>query len=214
MNEMRLERGRKMAYALIQGLRDPEILPKSYPVLFKGGVSSSALHPYALSGLLLLGDRLGYSAVIDSPIFERLDPILIGGGPKRPDSIWFERGGETIRMLIEFEQGRADSLEHKARNLLLASRACDLGLDLLVLIYWILDNQSRPDLTPACEVFKRGFRSEGSRFGPNACPVLVLETIAARQPRDRVSLGGFVAMRFISGGEDKPYVIESLNTPC
>jgi len=211
MDQTRLENGRALTEALIRELRSGKVLPETYPVLYANGVARGALHSYVLAGLLLLGDRMGYSAVFDSPIFEPLDCILTGEGAKRPDSIWFERGTETVRALIEFEHHSGNSLRDKAQNLILAARTCNAGLALVALIYWIADSQAQPNLEATCEVFKRGFSLGSSRFGPCVCPVLILETIATRQAGERLILSGFVARRFIFAGEDKPYVVEGLN---
>jgi len=180
--------------------------------LFEGGVAEGSFHSYVLSALLLLGDRLGYSAVCDSPIFDRLDNLLLGEGSKRPDSVWFDRGTETVRVLIEFERYTANSLESKARNLLLMANACADDVNLLVLMYWTAGVRDSADLQAACRVAKRGFSSKGVRIRPAPCPMLLLETIVKRHG-DRLTVDGFVAKRFVFGGENKGYVVEDLNSP-
>ena len=135
LDETRLQWGRDIAQTIMEGLRSPDILPAAYPALFEGGVAEGSFHSYMLSALLLLGDQLGYSAVFDSPIFDSLDNLLLGEGAKRPDSIWFERETETVRVLTEFERYTAKSLEPKARNLLLMANACAEDVYLLVLMY-------------------------------------------------------------------------------
>lgn len=212
LDEIRLQRGREVARTIIQKLRSPDILPTAYPALFEGGVTEGSFHSYMLSALLLLGDRLGYSAVCDSPIFDRLDNLLLGEGSKRPDSIWFERGAETARVLIEFERYTANSLKPKARNLLLMANACAEDVNLLVLMYWTVQVRALAELRAAYELSKRGVRSKGSKFGPGPCPMLLLETIAKRRG-ERLTISSFVAKQFVFGAEDKRYVVEDLNSP-
>jgi len=210
LDETRLQRGREIAQTIVQGLRSPDILPATYPALFEGGVTEGSFHSYMLSALLLLGSQLEYSAVCDSPIFDRLDNLLLGEGSKRPDSIWFERGTETVRVLIEFERYTANSLEPKARNLLLMSNACAEDVNLLVLMYWTVQVRDAAELRAACELSKRGFRSKGSRFGPAPCPMLLLETIVKRSA-ERLTVDSFVARQFVFSGENKHYIVENLN---
>jgi hypothetical protein len=212
-DEARLKRGRDVARTIVRRLRSSDFLHAAYPHLFEGkGVAEGSFHSYMLSALLLLGDRLGYSAVVDSPIFDRLDNLLLGEGSKRPDSIWFERGTETVRVLIEFERYTASSLSPKVRNLILMANACAENIDLLVLMYWTLQVRKPMELRTACRVAERGFRSKGCQFGPASCPILLLETIV-RPGAERLTVESFVAKQFIFGGENKHYVAEGLNMP-
>lgn len=212
LDEARLQRGWEVARTIVQGFRSSDILPAAYPALFEGGVAEGSFHAYMVSALLLLGDRLGYSAVFDSPIFDKLDNLLLGEGGKRPDSIWFERGTETVRVLIEFERYTSNSLEPKARNLLLMANACTRDVDLLVLTYWTVEVRGLAELRGAYELARRGFSSKGSQFGPGPCPMLLLETIAKRHG-ERLTISSFVAKQFVFGGENKDYVVEDLNLP-
>jgi len=212
LDETRLQWGRDIAQTIMAGLRSPDILPATYPTLFEGGVTVGSLHSYVLSALLLLGSQLEYSAVCDSPIFDRLDNLLLGESSKRPDSVWFERGTETVRVLIEFERYTANSLRPKARNLLLMSNACAEDVNLLVLMYWTVQVRDAAQVSGACELSKRGFRSKGSRFGPAPCPLLLLETIVERRG-ERLTISSFVAKQFVFGGENKSYVVGDLNEP-
>ena len=160
LDETRLQQGGKIAQTIMQCLRSPDILLATYPALFEGGVAEGSFHSYMLSALLLLGDRLGYSAVCDSPIFDRLDNLLLGEGSKRPDSVWFDRGTEIVRVLVEFERYTANSLQPKARNLLIMANACAKDLNLLVLMYWTLGARALAELRAAYDLFKRGFISK------------------------------------------------------
>ena len=110
------EQGVEIARSIIEQLRSPEFIPIVYPELFGKGIEGGSFHPYMVSALLLLGDRLGFSPICDSPIFDRLITLLTGEGNKRPDSVWFERGTSIVRVLIEFERFTSTSLEHKAQN--------------------------------------------------------------------------------------------------
>jgi len=211
LDEVRLQRGWKVAQTIVQGLRSSDILPAVYPALFEGGVTEGSFHSYMLSALLLLGDRLGYSPVFDSPIFHRLDNLLLGEGAKRPDSMCFERGTETVRVLIEFERYTTNALDPKARNLLLMANACAEDVDLLVLMYWTVEVRGLAELRAAYDLARRGFGSRGSQFGSGPCPMLLLETIAKRR-RGRLTISSFVAKQFVFGGEDKTYVVEDLNS--
>lgn len=205
-----LERGWQVAQSIVQSLRSPGILPTIYPALFARGVAEGSLHSYMLSALLLLGDRLGYSAVVDSPVFDRLDNLLLGEGSKRPDSVWFDRGTETTQVLIEFERYTTSSLEQKARNLLIMANACVDDITLLVLMYWTLEVRSQSDLQAACGLAERGFRARGSRFGRAPCPMMLLETIVKRRG-ECLSIDSFVVRQFVFGGESKRYIAENLN---
>jgi len=210
LDEARLQKGREVARTLVQNLRSSEIIRETYPALFEGGVAEGSFHSYMLSALLLLGDRLRYSAVCDSPIFDRLDNLLLGEGSKRPDSVWFDRGTEIVRVLIEFERYTANSLESKARNLLLMANACADDVNLLVLMYWTPQVRTLTELRTAYEVSKRGFRSKGSQFGPARCPMLLLETIVKRRT-EWLTVDSLVVRQFIFGGENKHYIVKDLN---
>ena len=206
-----LRRGWEVARTVLQGLRSPGLVPAAYPALHEGGVAEGSFHSYMLSALLLLGHRLGYSAVLDSPVFDRLDNLLLSEGSKRPDSVWFERGTETVRVLIEFEKYTANSLESKARNLVLTANACAEDVTLVVLMYWTTQVRSWGDLRRAAELARKGFRSKGSYFSPAACPMLIVETIVERHG-ERLTVSSFVAKDFVIGGENKDYVVEDLNS--
>jgi len=206
-----LRRGCEVARTIIQGLRSPDILPPLYPALFEAGVVEGSFHSYMLSALLVLGDQLGYSAVLDSPVFDRLDNLLLSEGSKRPDSTWFERGTETMRVLIEFERYTAHSLEAKVRNLLLMANACAEDVSLLVLMYWTAQVRALAELRAASELSKKGFRSKGSQFAPGPCPMLFVETIA-QWHGERLAIASFVAKQFVFGGENKGYIVQDLNS--
>jgi hypothetical protein len=209
-DEARLQQGREVAKTIVQNLRNSDFLRVTYPALYERGVAEGSFHSYMVSALLLLGDRLGYSAVCDSPIFDRLDNVLLGEGGKRPDSIWFERGTETVRVLIEFERYTSSALKPKAQNLILMSNACAEDLSLLTLMYWTTQIRDLTDLDASSSVAKRGFRRKGSYFRPSPCPILLLETLV-KPSVEGLMVDSFVAKQFIFGGENKHYVADELN---
>ena len=209
-DEIRFNRGREVASKLLVGLRSNDILPKIYPAIFKYGVAEGSFHSYMLSALLLLGDRLGYSSVCDSPIFDRIDNILLGEGSKRPDSVWFDRGTENVRILIEFERFTSVAIKLKARNLLIMANACTDDLDLLVLMYWTVVVRSFKDLHDAFDLSSKGPSGIGSYIGPASCPIMMLETNTKRVG-ENICIESFIAKLFIFGGENKGYVVENFN---
>ncbi len=74
------DEGAHLAQQLVRAMRVPSFLPTIYPAMFNHGVDEGTLHAYMLSALVLVGDRLGFSPVSDSPIFDRLDKLLMGEG--------------------------------------------------------------------------------------------------------------------------------------
>lgn len=210
LEDLRLRPGWEIARGLISSLRSSETIRETYPALFHDGVLEGSLHSYMLSALLLLGDRLGYSAVCDSPVFDKLDNLLLGEGSKRPDSVWLERGTETVRVLIEFERYTTNSLAAKTRNLLVMANSCSEDIELLVLMYWTVGVKDRLDLQAAYELARKGLCSKGVKVGPARCPVLLLETLVKRR-RERLAIDGLIARKFIHGGEDKQYMVDELN---
>lgn len=196
--------------ALLRDLRSPGFLPDVYPALGIGGVPEGAFHSYVVSALVLLGDRLGYSPISDSPLFDKLDAFLVGESLKRPDAVWFERGSESAQVLVEFERYAPGSLLQKARHLLAMGRACADSLRLLVLIYWTTVPRTDADLAEAREAFARGVSWHGSRFGPAACPALIVEVLVARRD-DRLRLSSVVLRAYVEEGEDKRHVVDELN---
>jgi hypothetical protein len=209
--DLRLRRGWEIARGLVSSLRSSETIRETYPALLGGGVLEGALHSYMLSALLLLGDRMGYSAVCDSPVFDKMDNLLLGEGSKRPDSVWLERGTETVRVLIEFERYTTNSLAAKTRNLLMMANSCIEDIELLVLMYWTLGVRDGSDLHAAYGLARRGFSSNDFRVAPASCPLMVLETLT-RRIGDRRTLDGFIVRQFVYGGEDKQYIVNELNT--
>jgi hypothetical protein len=203
--------GVQLAQNLVVTLRDSAFLPVVYPALFSEGIDEGSLHSYMLSALVLVGDRLGYSPVSDAPIFDRLDKLLMGEGAKRPDAVWFQRGQDEIRCLIEFERYTNRSLVPKARNLLIMSKELQPLPQLIVLNYWTYSTVSPEMLREVQSVFAHGFRhAAGMTFPPLDCPALTLETIVANKGMcTRVQV--IVPRLFVHGGEDKPYMVQHLN---
>ncbi len=205
-----LEKGRNAAEKILEGLRSPLILPVAYPMLFNIGIAEGTLHSYMLSGLVLLGDRLGYSAVCDSPIFDALDNLLLGEGNKRPDCVWFERISGKIKVLIEFERYKPGAIEAKVKNLLIMSKPHLQDLGMILLIYWSEHVRTEADLGNALELARRGFRASGSQYGPPTCPFLILETIV-KQRDTQVTIESFAARYFLAKGENKDHIVDILN---
>ena len=204
--------GAKLAQNLIASLRNRTLLPSIFPALFTEGIDEGSLHAYMLSALVLVGDRLGFSPVSDAPVFDRLDKLLMGEGAKRPDAVWFERGQKEIRCLIEFERYTSRALAPKARNLLIMGKELQPSPHLIVLNYWTYAPVSADALSELQSVFVHGFRhSAGITFPPLDCPSLVLETLVTNR-NERACIQTIVPRLFISGREDKPYIVERLNT--
>jgi hypothetical protein len=204
--------GVQLAQNLVVSLRDNAFLPAVYPALYNGGIDEGSLHSYMLSALVLVGDRLGYSPVSDAPIFDRLDKLLMGEGAKRPDAIWFQRDREEIQCLIEFERYTSRSLVPKARNLLIMSKELQPPPHLIVLNYWTYSTVSPDMLREVQSVFAHGFRHTTSMiFPPLRCPALVLESLVAIQ-EERARVQAIVPRLFVYDGEDKPYIVQRLNT--
>lgn len=207
-----LDEGVRLAERLIAMLRDRSALPAIYPALFHEGVDEGSLHAYMLSALVLVGGRLGFSPVADAPIFDRLDKLLMGEGAKRPDAIWFERAREEIRCLIEFERFTSRSLAPKARNLLIMGKELQPAPHLIVLNYWTYAPVPPDGLRDVQSIFAHGFsHPTGMTFPPLACPALALETAVAGQNM-RTSVRAITPRLFVHGRENKPYIVERLNT--
>src|SRR5579859_3834689 len=205
-----LRAGSDLAQRLIAALRDPTFLPAIYQSMFVTGVDDGSLHAYMLSALVLVGDRLGYTPVCDSPIFDRLDKLLTGEGAKRPDAVWFRRGTSDVKCLFEFERYSGRSLAPKAQNLLVMGKELRPTLDLVVLNYWTYTSCSDADLRAAGDVFERGFRhAVGMTFPPLDCPCLMLETLV-NGDAGRVVVFGTWPRLFVAAGENKRYVVEQL----
>lgn len=204
--------GVKLAQQLISALRDRALLPSLFPALFTEGIDDGSLHAYMLSALVLVGERLGFSPVADAPVFDRLDKLLMGEGAKRPDAVWFERGQQEIRCLIEFERYTSHSLAPKSRNLLIMGKELQPPPHLVVLNYWTYAPASAGALNEVQSIFAHGFRhSAGITFPPLECPSLILETLVTNRD-ERTSINTIVPRLFVSGREDKPYIVERLNT--
>ena len=210
MDEDRLNVGWEISRKILSGLRSPELLHAIYPSLFRNGLSAGALHPYMLSALLLLGDHLGYTPIVDSPVFDYLDNLLTGEGNKRPDSIWCDRGTEKVRVLIEFERYKSGAIEDKTRNLLIMNKSIKQDLQLLLLIYWTEEARPVSVVRTSFEFAKTGFKVNGNIFNPSLCPFLLVEATVLHW-QDRVSISGFAARELVYGGEEKDYVIGDLN---
>ena len=206
-----LDPGIDLALRLMSALRNPSFLPVIYPALYEGGVADGSLHAYMLSALVLVGDRLGYTPVCDAPTFDRLDILLTGDGAKRPDALWFRRGTDEVKCLVEFERYSSRSLPPKALNLLVMGKEHRQTLDLAVLHYWSYARCSEMDLIGVASVFAHGFQHvSGLSFQPLDCPALVVETIVLDQA-GTVTIAGSWPQLFISKGENKAYVVEMLN---
>ncbi|WIG57798.1 MAG: hypothetical protein OJF49_000543 [Ktedonobacterales bacterium] len=202
--------GMTLARWLLEQLHDPAFLPVMYPALFARGIDDGALHAYMLSALVLVGHRLGYSPVCDSPIFDRLDKLLMGEGAKRPDAVWFSRTDQTPRCLVEFERYTPNALAPKARNLLIMGKQISATLDLIVLDYWTYIPVPDAQLAAPLAIFSHGFtHATGMSFSALPCPALVLETqVEARDGKTAIS---HVAPRLvIADGEHKPYMLREL----
>jgi hypothetical protein len=202
-------KGIEIASSLVKGLRSQEFIPVVYPVLFEKGIESGSFHPYMVSSLLLLGDRLGFSPICDSPIFDRINLLLIDEGRKRPDSVWFERGSSIVRVLIEFERFTTTSLENKAQNLIMMADGNKDAIQLIVLIYWSNDIRPLSDLQKSISIFRNGFHRNGAKFNPPTCPVLILETKTGVD--ELVKIEGFIVRQLIVDGENKPQKVDELN---
>ena len=202
--------GVDIAHSIVRELRSPEFIPIVYPELFRRGITGGSFHSYMVSALLLLGNRLGYSPICDSPVFDPLDKLLTGDGSKRPDSVWFERGTTIARVLIEFEHFTSTSLEHKARNLILMTNAHKYDIKLLTLMYWATEVRSVSELKSAVEIFKNGFSQNGYKYYPPACPVLILETKTIGK-EEYLIIDGFIVRQLIIDKENKPYRVNELN---
>jgi hypothetical protein len=204
--------GVRLAQRLCGTLRDSSFLPAVYPALFGEGIDEGSLHSYMLSALVLVGDRLGFSPVADAPIFDRLDKLLMGEGAKRPDAIWFQRGQDEIRLLMEFERFTSRSLAPKARNLLVMSKELQPAPRLVVLNYWTYTPVASDALREVQAVFAHGFRHpNGVMFPPLTCPALALETLVAAKGA-RASVQAVTPRLFVHDKEDKPYIVQRLNT--
>ena len=116
-----------------------------------------------------------------------------------------------MRALIEFERYTTNSLERKARNLLLMANSCTEDIELLVLMYWTAVVRDQSELQTAAQLTQRGFRSNGIRIGPAPCPFLFLETLTWRCG-EQLTVADFIARQFVFSGEDKPYIVNELNT--
>jgi len=202
--------GLTLADRLLSALRKKDFLEPIYPALFSQGIPEGSLHAYMLSGLLLLGEHLGFSPICDAPVFNQLDNLLLGEGSKRPDSIWYERGCSAIRMLVEFEHYQGNAIEQKARNLLIMANVCRAELHLITLIYWTDQIRSLANLQSACHVIAKGFTQNGSRFKPADCPFFLLEACVG-QAEQGIFLASFIARQFIYDGENKLYIVDCLN---
>lgn len=203
--------GIQLAQNLVAILRDRSFLPAVYPALFTQGIDEGSLHSYMLSALVLVGDRLGFSPVSDAPIFDRLDKLLMGEGAKRPDAVWFQRGQDEIRCLIEFERYTNSSLAPKARNLLVMGKELQPSPRLIVLKYWTYTTVPADALREVSSVLAHGFRhSTGVAFPPLACPALALETLVVNQG-GRTRVQAIMPRLFVYGGEDKPYIVQQLS---
>lgn len=206
------DNGVQLAEKLVMTLQDTRFLPQVYRDLYALGIDEGSLHAYMLSALVLVGDRLGFSPVSDAPIFDRLDKLLMGEGAKRPDAVWFARGRQEIRCLVEFERYTSHSLLPKARNLLIMGKEIQPVPHLVVLNYWTYSPIPADILHEPQTVFARGFRhASGILFPPLPCAALVLETLVANQD-GRARIHGSVPRLYVYNGEDKPYVIQRLRS--
>lgn len=204
------EQGIRLAQRLVATLRDKDLLPQIYPALFQDGIDEGSLHAYMLSALVLVGDRLGFTPVADSPIFDRLDKLLTGEGAKRPDAVWFDRSTQQVQCLVEYERYTARSLAPKARNLLIMGKELHPAPQLAVLDYWTYTSVPSAALQEVRAIFSAGFtHPAGISFPPLACPVLVLETVVAESD-GRPWVHTVQPRLFISRGEDKPYIVQEL----
>lgn len=91
------------------------------------------------------------------------------------------------------------------------ANTCRDDMHLPVLFYWIYQIRSQIDLEPACRIIARGFDLNGSRLGATNCPFLLLET-CVQHAEQGLCLITFIARKIIHKGENKPYIIDYLNT--
>lgn len=202
--------GLALAIKLLSILRREKFLESVYPAMFTTGIPDGSLHAYMVSGLLLIGEHLGFSPVCDAPVFNQLDNLLLGEGTKRPDSIWYERRDKFIRMLVEFERYQGNAIDQKARNLLIMANTCQADLRLITMFYWNDKIISPTNLQKTNNIIARGFSQMESRFSPAKCPFLLLETLI-RKAEEGIIITSFIARQFIYRGENKSHIVDYLN---
>jgi len=140
---------KKLVETLMYEFNSMSLLKEKYPMLIRDGVDEGALHFYIVSYLAILGDRIGYSAVVDTPIFDKsLGIITERDYGKRPDSLWLDKDG-IKRVIFEFERYVTENkLEEKAKK-----------LQLIGFIYWTFFDKEQPKIDKIKNIFINGFRS-------------------------------------------------------
>ena len=149
MNELR----GKIESALNQAYLD-----SAFPVLTRHGVIDSDvyMHSVGCSVWNTLGHELGYMAVVETP-------APYGSGDNiRSDSAWFDKQGNSPRVLVEFERyGGTDAcktkLISKLCNLMEASVRWERHPGLLVLSAWSAGLVSAPDYSEIESIYRSGF---------------------------------------------------------
>jgi hypothetical protein len=163
------------------------LLTTHYPALAVTGVRDigPAVHSHFLSYLLALGNQLGYSAVVDSPLAyqptgqEQPSAELI-----RPDSTWYDRGSGQPVVIAEFERHEprlTGKLRDKAQNLVAFYHQAGSAPTLILFIYWVMSGQTA-NLSGVTRVFRETTIRRGMPLPRPICPVLIFKCVM--QPTD------------------------------
>jgi len=172
------------------------VLREYFPILKNPGVLSGEVHSYVLTHLALLGNLLGYMAVVACPISNvgRREALNRSGQQaKWPDSVWSDRTTGDYLAFFEFEGCTSSAdLVNKAQSLLEAYHDAEVKPHLLVLMYWQKPggDQHRRGfrkirIDPATAIFRNGFRDEKGYFvGPPTCETVIVKVgMAKREER-------------------------------
>lgn len=160
----------------IQSVLEGGYIDSAFPILSTKGVKDADvfMHSLGCSVWNTLGHELGYMAIAEGPA-----PVASGDNI-RSDSVWFDKGDTTPRVLVEFERYDGSErtkakLVEKLINLMEASVRWDQQPILLVLSAWSSGLVSAPDFSALDAVFCNGATSsKGSRVPkPTACTLLL-----------------------------------------
>lgn len=195
--------GVKIAARVWKELDSGHVLEQHYPQIVRIGIEKGEVHSNMLSFLVCLGNYLGFSSVVDSPLFDKsLGIITERDRAKRPDSIWFRKDDHVPLVIFEFERaGRG--LKEKAENMIIMNYDAKDQLQLIVFMYWTVRGDKQPIIRDIVTIFSRNLVKNNSIFPIPSCPVMITKCSMQRATFKRLRLSTFRIMDLLIHGRSQ-----------
>jgi hypothetical protein len=140
------------------------------PVLCDWGIEdfSETVHSAGINYLAAIGRQAGRVAMTEYPVRVTAPGRSCTAVPGWiiPDAVWWRRETREVELIGEFERyepgfGKRQTLQEKARNLLLAHREIGSAATLLLLLVWTLSGIPASGLDEIRSLVRFGFRDLG-----------------------------------------------------